>query len=82
MKFGVRTAWLLILALAGLIGGCADTGHDASTQPLSAADQQKKLTDDPMSVGPNEDPSYVADHGLGGSARPSLSKQIHDFWNP
>jgi hypothetical protein len=62
--------------------GCADTNKQATTQPLTTEQQQKKILDDPMSYGPDEDPSYVADHGLGGSDKPSLSKQIHDFWNP
>jgi hypothetical protein len=68
---------MLVLWMAA--AGCADT-NKATTQPMTAA--QKNAMDDPMSYGPNQDPSYVADHGLGPSDKPSLAKQIHDFWNP
>ncbi len=72
------------LALCIVSAGCADTNKPAATQPLSTEAQQKKILDDPMNYGPNEDPNYVAQHGLGmgGSDRPPLSQQIHDFWNP
>jgi hypothetical protein len=77
------TAGGLAFALWMASAGCADTNKQSTTQPLTTEEQQKKILDDPMAYGPNEDPSYVADHGLSGTAdKPSLSKEIHDFWNP
>jgi hypothetical protein len=62
--------------------GCADTNKQATTQPLTLQQRNQKILDDPMNVGPNEDPSYVAQHGLGADDKPSLKKDIDNFWNP
>jgi hypothetical protein len=62
--------------------GCADTNKAPTTQPLTLEQRNQKILDDPMSVGPNEDPNYVGQHGLGGSDKPSLKKDIDNFLNP
>ena len=72
----------LIFALWMTAAGCADTNKQATTQPLTLQQRNQKILDDPMNVGPNEDPSYVAQHGLGADDKPSLKKDIDNFWNP
>jgi hypothetical protein len=62
--------------------GCADTNKQPTTQPLTDQQRNQKILADPMNYGPNSDPNYVAQHGLGDSDKPSLKKDIDDFLNP
>jgi hypothetical protein len=80
----VRYLFLPVAAAALWISsaGCADTNKQPTTQPLTLEQRNQKVFDDPMAVGPNEDPSYVAAHGLGNSDKPTLKKEINDFLNP
>ncbi len=78
--------YLAIAAMgAGLwlsAGGCADTNKQPTTQPLTLEQRNQKIIDDPMGVGPNEDPSFVTKNGLGPDDRPTLKKDIDNFLNP
>ena len=60
--------------------GCADTNKGPTTQPLTLEQRNQKVIDDPMNAGPNEDPSYLSQHGLGGSDKPTMKKDIDNFW--
>jgi len=72
------------LALALWISalGCADTNKGATTQPMTLQERNQKILQDPMAYGPDSDPSYVSQHGLGNDEKPSLKKDIDDFMNP
>jgi hypothetical protein len=73
----------VIAALWTTAVGCADTQKKPpTTQPLTLEQRNKKILDDPMSVGPNSDPGYVAEHGLGPDDKPSMKKDIDNFLNP
>ena len=62
--------------------GCADTSRQPTTQPLTLEQRNQKVMDDPMAAGPNEDPNYVAQHGLGADPKPSLKQDVNNFLNP
>jgi hypothetical protein len=77
------------LSLAGLMfalwmaaAGCADTAKAPATQPQTLAQRNQQILNDPMNVGPNDDPNYVGQHGLGPDAKPTLKKDIDNFLNP
>jgi hypothetical protein len=63
-------------------GGCADTSKQPTTQPLTLEQRNQKVMDDPMAAGPNEDPNYVSQHGLGADPKPSLKQDVNNFLNP
>ena len=72
----------LIFALWMIACGCADTSKQPTTQPLTLEQRNQKILNDPMAVGPNEDPNYVAQHGLGDNGKTTLKQDIDNFWNP
>ena len=86
MSFTTNVRYLsaagLILTLWITAGGCADTNKTPTTQPLTLEQRNQQILADPMDYGPNSDPQYVSQHGLGPDDKPSLKKDIDNFWNP
>jgi len=76
------TATGAVLALWMASAGCADTSKQPTTQPLTLEQRNQKIMDDPMAVGPAEDPNYVTQHGLGADPKPTLKQDLNNFLNP
>ncbi len=72
----------VIVTLGITVGGCNDTNKTPTTQPLTLEQRNQQILSDPMGYGPNSDPMYVSQHGLGPDDKPSLKKDIDNFWNP
>jgi hypothetical protein len=72
----------VMVALWMSVAGCADTSNQPTTQPLTLEQRNQKIINDPMSVGPTDDPNYVTQHGLGADPKPTLKQDVNNFLNP